>query len=107
MWLVSLRVSCLLSQLEQKCFSQQEQLESLQEQQAEEQERSQRRISELETRVDQVGGEVWGRGGGEVWRVVISVPTKLTFAQTSTSRMPHLNECGSGFKHLSVGTLIM
>lgn len=48
---------------------------------------------------------MWGRGGGEVWRVVISVPTKLTFAQTSTSRMPNLNECGSGFKHLSVGTL--
>lgn len=40
-----------------------------------------------------------------MWRVVISVPTKLTFAQTSTSRMPNLNECGSGFKHLSVGTL--
>ena len=47
---------CLSSQLEQKCFSQQEQLESLQEEQGEEQERSQRRISELETRVDQVGG---------------------------------------------------
>jgi len=54
------------------------------------------------------GGGRCGEGGeGEVWRVVISVPTKQTFAQTRISRMLHLNECGSGFKHISVGALIM
>lgn len=48
-------------QLEQRCFTQQEQLESLQEQQEEDHLKYQKRISDLEARVEQVRG---GRGGG-------------------------------------------
>ena len=48
-------------QLEQRCFTQQEQLESLQEQQEEDHLKYQKRISDLEARVEQVKG---GRGGG-------------------------------------------
>ena len=47
-------------QLEQRCFTQQEQLESLQEQQEEDHLKYQKRISELEAKVEQVRGR---RGG--------------------------------------------
>ena len=50
----------LYFQLEQRCFTQQEQLESLQEQQEEDHLKYQKRISELEAKVEQVRG---GRGG--------------------------------------------
>ena len=48
-------------QLEQRCFTQQEQLESLQEQQEEDHLKYQKRISELEAKVEQVRGRRGGR----------------------------------------------
>ena len=53
---------CMYVQLEQRCFTQQEQLESLQEQQEEDHLKYQKRISELEARVEQVRGGREGRG---------------------------------------------
>ena len=56
-------------QLEQRCFTQQEQLECLQEQQEEDHLKYQKRISELEARVEQVREGRKGGGGGRKYKV--------------------------------------